>query len=109
MPAPLPDSDDGRTVIKRAQSQSQLEIGTRLINGTYVVERFLGGGGMGEVYLARHTDHPTQHAIKIIRPDLANDEKILQLFIREARELQRIRSDSIVHYQGFIRDERGFR
>ena len=105
----LPESDSETTVIKPSQGQQTLGVGTTLINGTYVIEEFLARGGMGEVYRAKHIDHDTQHAIKVILPEFANDEKILQLFIREARELGRVNSDAIVRYQGFLRDERGSR
>ncbi|MGD9616815.1 MAG: protein kinase [Alphaproteobacteria bacterium] len=109
MPSLYPKSDGEATVIRSSQGQQTLGIGTTLINGTYIIEEFLARGGMGEVYRARHIDHDTQHAIKVILPELANDETILQLFIREARELGRVNSDAIVRYQGFLRDERGFR
>src|SRR3954452_22721742 len=105
----LPESDSETTLIKPSQGQQTLGVGTTLINGTYVIEEFLARGGMGEVYRARHIDHNTQHAIKAILPEFANDERILQLFIREARQLGRVNSDAIVRYQGFLRDERGFR
>jgi hypothetical protein len=45
----------------------------------------------------------------VILPELASDETVLQLFIREARELGRVNSDAIVRYQGFLRDETGSR
>src|SRR6478735_8626453 len=104
-----PENDSEATVIKPSQGQQTLGVGTTLINGTYVIEEFLARGGMGEVYRARHTDHDTQHAIKVILPELAKDELVLQLFIREARELGRINNDVIVRYQGFLRDETGAR
>jgi serine/threonine protein kinase len=106
---PHPEDDADRTIIGLPRAQATLGVGTRLINGTYVIEEFLARGGMGEVYRARHTDHDTQHAIKVILPDLAKDELVLQLFIREARELGRINNDVIVQYQGFLRDETGAR
>jgi hypothetical protein len=104
-----PESDSETTIIMPSQGQQTLGVGTTLINGTYVIEEFLARGGMGEVYRARHIDHETQHAIKVILPEFADDEKILQLFIREARQLGRVNSDAIVRYQGFLRDERGSR
>jgi serine/threonine protein kinase len=110
MPSTYPEGDDAdRTIIRAPRVQPNLAIGTKLINGTYVIEEFLARGGMGEVYRARHTDHDTQHAIKVILPELAKDEMVLQLFIREARELGRINNDVIVRYQGFLRDETGAR
>jgi serine/threonine protein kinase len=104
-----PENDSETTVIKPSQGMQTLGVGTTLINGTYVIEEFLARGGMGEVYRARHIDHDTQHAIKVILPEFANDETILQLFIREARQLGRVNSNAIVRYQGFLRDERGSR
>ena len=102
----LPESDSETTVIKPSQGQQTLGVGTTLINGTYVIEEFLARGGMGEVYRAKHIDHDTQHAIKVILPEFANDEKILQLFIREARELGRVNSDAIVSIRDFCATNR---
>ena len=49
----------------------------------YTIVRFLGVWGMGEVYLARHPHLPREDALKILRPDIA-DEGFRQRFIREA-------------------------
>ena len=49
----------------------------------YTIVRSLGSGGMGEVYLARHPHLPREDALKILRPDIA-DEGFRQRFIREA-------------------------
>ena len=108
-PEPSPHQVDDQTIVGPASSRSALTPGTTLINGTYVIEAFLASGGMGAVYRARHLDHGTQHAIKVIVPGLASDEKVVQLFIKEARQLERINSDAIVRYQGFLRDENGAR
>ena len=80
--------------------------GSLLVN-TYRIERLLGGGGMGEVYLARHTGLGTQHAIKVIRPSMAADRQVMDLFYREARVLRGVRNDAVVSYDGFVRDEEG--
>ena len=45
--------------------------------------------------------------VKVILPSLANDPKIVELFREEGRKLKRLRSDAIVNYEGFFRDERG--
>ncbi|HIC79935.1 MAG TPA: serine/threonine protein kinase, partial [Kiloniellaceae bacterium] len=82
------------------------EVGT-LISYTYRVEALLARGGMGEVYRTTHTEIGTQHAIKIVRPDLANNEKIMELFRREASVLRTVRDDAIVGYDGVLRDEEG--
>src|SRR3954468_8394693 len=91
-----PETQTDQTVIRRVPLQSPLGIGMTLVNGTYVIEAFLARGGMGEVYRARHCDHGTEYAIKVILPSLASDDTVVQLFIREARELGRINNDAIV-------------
>uniref|UniRef100_UPI0018728636 serine/threonine-protein kinase n=1 Tax=Pelagibius marinus TaxID=2762760 RepID=UPI0018728636 len=78
-----------------------------LISFTYEVESLLARGGMGEVYRTRHTEIGTEHAIKIVRPDLANNDKIMELFRREASVLRTVRDDAIVGYDGVLRDEEG--
>jgi len=47
-----------------------------VVVGRYELERPLGGGGMGEVYLARDTKLLRQVAIKPIRQDLCADAEI---------------------------------
>ena len=78
-----------------------------LISYTYRVESLLARGGMGEVYRTTHAEIGTQHAIKIIRDDLADDPKIIELFRREAAVLRTVRNDAVVAYDGVLRDEAG--
>jgi eukaryotic-like serine/threonine-protein kinase len=76
-----------------------------LLGHTYRIESMLARGGMGEVYRARHAELETDHAIKIILPELANDQRIVDLFRREAAVLRTIRHDAVVAYDGVFRDE----
>jgi serine/threonine-protein kinase len=57
---------------------------TRAI-GPYRLLSPLGAGGMGEVYLAEHRTLKRLCAIKLIRPELADDAQILARFEREVR------------------------
>lgn len=50
----------------------------------YQVERRLGAGGMGEIYLARHPRLPRRDALKILPAHLAADDAFRRRFIREA-------------------------
>ena len=50
----------------------------------YVIERLLGTGGMGEVYLAQHPRLPRHDALKILSLAAAADEEFRARFIREA-------------------------
>ena len=78
-----------------------------LLGHTYRIEALLARGGMGEVYRARHAELNTEHAIKIILPELASDSRIVDLFRREAAILRNIRNEAVVGYDGVFRDENG--
>ena len=57
-------------------------------NGTkfagYTIERQLGAGGMGEVYLAQHPRLPRHDALKVLRSDISADPDYMERFNREA-------------------------
>jgi serine/threonine protein kinase len=53
--------------------------------GKFQLIRPIGAGGMGRVYLARQEKLDRLVAIKILHPDLAQDEVFLERFFREAR------------------------
>jgi serine/threonine-protein kinase len=53
--------------------------------GQYQLVQRLGGGGMGEVYLAEHLLLRRPCAVKLIRREWAGDERMLRLFEREVR------------------------
>lgn len=55
------------------------------LNDKYEILRWIGGGGMAEVYLARHRIHGALFAIKVLSLDLAQDERIVARFVQEAR------------------------
>jgi serine/threonine protein kinase len=50
----------------------------------YVIERLLGTGGMGEVYLAQHPRLPRHDALKILSLAATADEEFRARFTREA-------------------------
>jgi eukaryotic-like serine/threonine-protein kinase len=53
--------------------------------GQYRIHRRIGAGGMGEVYLAEHQFLKRFCALKLIRPDSAEDPNALARFEREVR------------------------
>lgn len=64
--------------------------------GTYRLERLLGRGGMGEVYEAVDTRLDRVIAIKLLRPEVVQDEERRARFEREARALAALRHPGIV-------------
>ena len=59
-----------------------------LLFGRYRVERLLGRGGMGEVWLVRHEILRDQFALKLIVPGAAIDEETVQRFVLEAQVMR---------------------
>lgn len=71
--------------------------GTRL-NGIYEIDEMIGAGGMGEVYRCREIQTNTPIAIKMLLPEMAENEAALALFRREATALHNLPHDAIVRY-----------
>jgi len=74
----------------------------------YVVERVLGEGGMGTVYLARHTVLDQQVAIKILDPEVARKPGVKERFIQEANIQARLKHPHIVQVLTATNAEGGF-
>ncbi|MFI1237164.1 serine/threonine-protein kinase [Nocardia salmonicida] len=62
----------------------------------YAIERQLGRGGMGSVYLARHPRLPRQTALKLLNPELFADNEIRARFVREADLAAQLEHPNIV-------------
>lgn len=95
-------SDSERTVIA-PRSAAGVAIGARL-NGIYEIERLIAVGGMGEVYKGRAIQTGDAVAIKMIRPDMAQNENALALFRKEAAALHNLYHEAIVRYYVFTVD-----
>jgi len=76
--------------------------GDPILDGRYQLEKRLGQGGMGVVYKARHIFLKTQHAIKVILPDLVgNDPNLVTRFRQEALAAAAIRHQNIIAVTDF--------
>ena len=70
----------------------------------YVVERLLGNGSLGAVYLVRHELLDTVYALKALFPEVAKENSdYVKRFLREAKIATRIRHPNLVavHDCGF--------
>jgi predicted Ser/Thr protein kinase len=74
---------DGATV-RRPGERSDPFVG-RVIKGRYRVERQLGQGGMGAVYLAEQLSIGRRVALKVLRGDFARDDDFVARFRQEAK------------------------
>jgi len=68
----------------------------RGLGAQYAVQRLLGRGGMGAVYLAREKALERAVAIKVLPPDAATDADSRERFRREARTAAKLTHPNIV-------------
>lgn len=64
--------------------------------GRYSLERELGRGGMGVVYLAREVSLDRPVAIKVLPPVRARETKLRERFLREARTAAKLSHPNII-------------
>lgn len=64
----------------------------------YLIDRKLGGGGMGEVYLARELATNRLVAIKMMIPTAASSSRVRDYFRREMEVLKQLKHQNIVEF-----------
>jgi serine/threonine protein kinase len=72
--------------------------------GKYDIQRLVGRGGMGELYLAHDPDLDRQVAIKVMSEEIMRDEQARARFYREARAAARLQHRNIVTVFDFAHD-----
>ncbi|WP_427918150.1 protein kinase domain-containing protein [Streptomyces sp. cg40] len=86
-----PDLATNEAAAVRQTGASPLRLGDPDHIGPYVPLALLGSGGMGRVYLARPADGgPGLAAVKVIRPEYADDPDFRRRFEREASVHERV-------------------
>ena len=75
------------------------------INDRYQIIRSIGEGGMANVYLAHDTILDRNVAVKILRGDLAQDEKFVKKFQREANAAATIIHPNVVEMYDVGKDD----
>lgn len=64
--------------------------------GPYFIDRKIGSGGMGNVYLGVHEDTQQQVAVKVLPASMAREEGFVLRFSREIQAMRKLTSDYIV-------------
>ena len=67
----------------------------------YKIQKLLGEGGMGFVYLARHKVIDKKVAVKVLRVEMAKDREILDRFLQEAKAASSIGNPHIIDISDF--------
>ena len=78
-----------------------------LLAGTYRITRFIGNGGMGEVYEAAHTRLSGRYAVKLLLKEVGTVEEALRRFKQEAEITSRLRHPNIVQVIDFAQMDDG--
>src|ERR1041385_7313027 len=82
----------------------------QFIAGRFRIEREIGTGGMGTVYLATHLGLERPVAVKIIKRECAGDTDVADRFLREARTMAKLRhpNAAMIFDAGNLPDGRHF-
>ncbi len=92
--APMPQAAPGSEPVANSLVDT-------LVDGKFEVIEEIGRGGMGVVYRARHRLLETEYAIKVLHPQLAQDDELRARFLREARALQSFVHEGAVVFREF--------
>ncbi len=72
--------------------------------GAYRLVCLLGEGGMGNIYVARHTALNRHVAIKVLRRELASKKEAVARFFQEANTINRLHHPNIVESIDLVED-----
>lgn len=86
----LATKNDETGAVPQGPLQAGDEIGSK-----YRVERVIGQGGMGQVLAARHLDLDQLVAVKVLLPDAAAEEGVVERFLREGRASVRLKGQHV--------------
>ncbi|HEY0093344.1 MAG TPA: serine/threonine-protein kinase, partial [Archangium sp.] len=104
---PSQADETGATMISPSKAVGTARVGTEPgLDGTYMstavslpgyeLERVLGRGGMGEVWLARQVSLGRRVAVKVLPPRLAKDPEFVTRFEKEATALAALSHPNII-------------
>ncbi len=85
---------------------TQFEEGN-LLQGTYEILSKMNEGGMGAIYKVRHRHLDEIRVVKVLRPDLLDNEEMVQRFTQEAQLVTKLKHPNIASIYDFVVDPDG--
>lgn len=85
-----------------SQCRSEAEARTRIADTRYIIEEFVGQGGMACVYKAREKGTPNVYALKLLKDQFRQHDEFLQIFQREAEHMRDLQYPNIVRFYKFV-------
>jgi eukaryotic-like serine/threonine-protein kinase len=71
------------------------------IAGRYTIQKKLGQGGMGTVYMASHKALEKQVALKVLHGEFARKQDLVNRFMQEAKAASKIRHEHVIDISDF--------
>lgn len=92
------------TLVSNEDQDSDTQRGALIgavLDDKYLIEKRLGQGGMGAVYLATHIGTKRKVALKLINPQLSSNPEFVERFKREAEATGRLHHPNVVNVTDF--------
>ena len=108
MRQPTEDLRSSRTGGRRSPPETWPEVAAGtipVVDGRYLVEREIARGAMGVVYLAQDIGLGRKVALKLVNPDVAQRQDVIDHFQREASALASVRHENVVQVYAFGTNE----
>ncbi|HDT14195.1 MAG TPA: tetratricopeptide repeat protein [Candidatus Aminicenantes bacterium] len=100
----LPDAGHVQVTKTVETPKEELTTGSTFA-GRYQIIEELGRGGMGRVYKANDTEIKEKVALKLIKPEIATDERTIERFQNELRFARKIRHRNVCQMYDLNRDK----
>lgn len=91
----LHDNETGRRFFEAPETLQGFEPG-KVLGNVYEVRERIGSGGMAEVYRVWDRDFEEEVALKVLRPEVADDQTLRLRFEQEAEAMGRVRHPGVV-------------
>lgn len=88
-------------LLQNYQSQARARVGGVPILHGYTIQRKLGEGSMGQVWLARSEGSTQDVAVKLLIPEMAADDRAVSWFLKEMTHTSRLHHTNVVRLHKF--------